>query len=67
MNDNFLSSGAVRARFGGISLMTLHRWMRGNEGFPQPVQIAGRNFWRAEEITEWTATRPVRQASKVAA
>jgi predicted site-specific integrase-resolvase len=44
-----LPSGAVRESFGGISPITLTRWVvRGL--LPQPTKINGRNYWPAEAV-----------------
>jgi predicted DNA-binding transcriptional regulator AlpA len=38
-----LSAVQVKYRYGGISDMTLWRWLSGD--FPKPVVIAGRRYW----------------------
>ena len=50
-----INSNAVRARLGGVSAMTLHRWIaRGI--LPAPVYINGRRYWRTADIAK-IATR----------
>jgi predicted DNA-binding transcriptional regulator AlpA len=51
-----LPADQVRARYGNISVMTLHRWMAGKPGFPQPVKIGARNFWRIEDLERFDST-----------
>jgi predicted DNA-binding transcriptional regulator AlpA len=57
-SKDLLPTRQVRARFGGISQMTLWRWLR-NPGmnFPQPIIINGRRYWREDALSEWEGTR----------
>ncbi len=49
----------VRAMFGGISDMTLWRWLRDAElEFPRPIYLQRRRFWREAELIEWIGNRP---------
>jgi len=44
----------VRAELGGISDMTLWRWLRRPDlNFPQPILIARRRYWRRADIDAW--------------
>ncbi|MBL4919310.1 helix-turn-helix transcriptional regulator [Szabonella alba] len=55
-----LTSGAVRKLCGGISKPTLHRWMNRPElGFPKPITIGQRNYWRESGILAWLDAREV--------
>jgi predicted DNA-binding transcriptional regulator AlpA len=55
----FLTTAQVRRRYGGISEMTLWRWLRDEAvSFPRPVIISGRRFWHAAELDTWDAARP---------
>lgn len=45
-------SDTVKTFFGGISDMTLWRWMQ-NRDFPAPKKIAGRNYWDSSEVEQW--------------
>ncbi len=41
----------VRERYGGISDMTLWRWLRDpNLQFPKPIVINGRRYWRWDKL-----------------
>jgi predicted DNA-binding transcriptional regulator AlpA len=41
----------VRALFGGVSQMTLWRWLQDESlGFPRPTTIRNRRYWDADEI-----------------
>jgi len=61
----YLTAKQVRERFAGISEMTLHRWRHNPAyGFPQPIKIGGRLFFKLSEIEEYeqraAAARPQR-------
>ena len=39
---------------GGVSDMTLHRWLKDPEkAFPRPIYIGKRRYWREAEILTW--------------
>lgn len=45
---------------GGVSDMTLHRWMKDPEKqFPRPIYIGKRRYWREAEIVAWLESREV--------
>lgn len=55
-----LPSAAVRAMCGGISGVALWRWMNRPElGFPRPIAIGQRNYWREADILAWLKSREV--------
>jgi predicted DNA-binding transcriptional regulator AlpA len=55
--DDLLTTGAVCACVGGISVMSLWRWHR-DLGFPAPdLIIARRKFWRRGTIQGWIAAQ----------
>jgi predicted DNA-binding transcriptional regulator AlpA len=56
----YLKATQVRERYGGISDMTLWRWLRDKElGFPKPRLINRMRYWNDSELTEWErACRP---------
>jgi predicted DNA-binding transcriptional regulator AlpA len=55
-----LPSAAVRELCGGISKVTLHRWMRRPElAFPKPSKIGQRSFWREVDVIAWLDAREV--------
>jgi len=50
----FLTATQVRQRFGGISDMTLWRWMHDERvGFPRPTVINRRRYFRESDIAEF--------------
>jgi hypothetical protein len=53
-DETLLTSTQTRAVLGGVSDMWLHR--RGNDpesGFPKPLVIANRRYWRWGELRAW--------------
>jgi len=45
-DDDLVTAREVRRMFGGVSEMTIWRWMRSETvRFPQPVQINNKNYW----------------------
>ena len=53
----YLTSVAVRARY-GVSDMSLWRWLRNEAtGFPRPFRVGKRRFWRRAELEKWEALR----------
>lgn len=59
MNDNqLITAGAVRNTLGGVSDMCLWRWINHpNMGFPQPLKINRRRYWRQADIAAWLEAR----------
>jgi len=58
-DEVLLTAQQVCARLGGISAMTLWRWL-GSEDlqFPQPtMRINNRRYWSAGSIRDWLAHR----------
>src|SRR5262245_26005409 len=52
-DDKFLSAAQVRARYGGVSDMWLSRRLRDDSGFPSPMVIEGRRFWKLSDLVAW--------------
>jgi predicted DNA-binding transcriptional regulator AlpA len=54
----FLSAAQVKARFGGVSDMWLHRKLK-DHSFPQPTTFGtAARYWRVAELVAWeTAMR----------
>lgn len=50
---------AVQELCGGVSAMTIHRWLRAPElNFPAPVYIGNRRYWNEAEVLSWLDSRP---------
>jgi predicted DNA-binding transcriptional regulator AlpA len=68
MHDDqvYLPAGHVRSRY-GVSDMSLWRWLRDDAlGFPQPIRINRRRFWRLSELKAWEASRAVHEQREAA-
>jgi predicted DNA-binding transcriptional regulator AlpA len=56
--DCFLTGKQVRARYGGISEMTVWRWLKDESlCFPQPLYIQKRRFWKLADIEAFEAAQ----------
>lgn len=54
--DRLIGSKELRKKFGNISDMSLWRWLQDEDlGFPQPLYISRRRYWKASEIEEFIA------------
>jgi predicted DNA-binding transcriptional regulator AlpA len=54
-SNRYLTAGQVRDRFGGISDMTLWRWLNDERmAFPKPLVVRRRRLFREDEIARWT-------------
>lgn len=61
--NRFLTAAQVCIRFGGISQMSLWRWLRDEKlSFPQPMVVNRRRLFRESEIEAWEAERSPRAA-----
>lgn len=48
---------------GGVSSMSLHRWLNNKAlGFPRPIYIGNRRYWREADVIAWLDTRPQKAA-----
>lgn len=58
MEHKLISAAAVRDLCGGVSDMTLWRWLHDPElDFPKPVYISRRRYWREADVIEWLDAR----------
>lgn len=54
--NRMMTAGEVKNYFGGISDMTLWRWLKDQDlSFPQPIRIQKRRYWHGKEIEEFRA------------
>lgn len=64
MENKLIPAAMVRALCGGISDMSLWRWLNNPEmGFPQPRVIARRRYWEEAAVRDWIAAQPERGAA----
>lgn len=58
MENKLISANAVREICGGISDMSLWRWLNNPElNFPAPIYIGPRRYWREADISAWIEGR----------
>jgi hypothetical protein len=56
--DVFLSAAQVRRRYGGVSAMTLHRWLQSSKlEFCKPIFIGNRRYWRLSDLEKFERRR----------
>jgi predicted DNA-binding transcriptional regulator AlpA len=61
LNETLMTAAQVRAEFGGISDMTLWRWLKDEElDFPQPIVINGRRYFYEQKVREFKRARAPR-------
>lgn len=52
--DVYLNAKQVTTRYGGISEMTLWRWVKqGRSSFPKPIYVGRRRLWPLRAIEAW--------------
>lgn len=66
--ERLVNSAEVRRLCGGIGVNTLYRWLNGElkrdgtrtaplAGFPRPIKIVDRNYWRLDDVRRFIAER----------
>jgi predicted DNA-binding transcriptional regulator AlpA len=54
MERKLISAAAVREICGGVTDMTIWRWLHHPKlDFPKPIKIGRRNYWRETELSAW--------------
>jgi predicted DNA-binding transcriptional regulator AlpA len=54
MTDKRIPARDVRNICGGVSDMTIWRWLNDPAlNFPKPIYIARRRYWKEAEVTAW--------------
>ena len=62
-DDTLLNSAQARAKVGGVTDMTLWRWMRDDRvKFPIPIKLNRINYWRQGDVRRWLAERQAQKA-----
>ncbi|MCO6422240.1 hypothetical protein FB008_102210 [Sinorhizobium medicae] len=57
MQKQYLTSAQVMSRY-SISEMTLFRWQKSEKlGFPQPMVVNRRKFFKVDDLTAWERER----------
>jgi predicted DNA-binding transcriptional regulator AlpA len=60
----YIDAARVKRRYGGVSDMTLFRWLRDEAmAFPRPVYFNDRRrMWRLDELEDWEQARRAQPA-----
>lgn len=54
MPDKLMTANKVRDTLGGVSDMTLWRFIKDPvKSFPTPIYIGRRRYWREKEVAAW--------------
>jgi hypothetical protein len=51
--ERLLTAAQVKRRYGNASDMWLWRRLHDSSGFPQPLSICGRRFWKLSGLIAW--------------
>jgi len=66
--DNLIPSKTVRVILGGVSDMTIWRWLHDENykhlDFPKPIKIATRRYWKKHKIEDFIERQEARCNSK---
>lgn len=58
MTSKLITAATVRNALGGVSDMTLWRWLNDPSlDFPRPIKIQSRRYWREDAVAEWLQQR----------
>jgi predicted DNA-binding transcriptional regulator AlpA len=60
--ETYVGIKQVRSRYGNCSDMWVWRRLRDESGFPKPIDISGRRFWKLSELIAWERKRAVEAA-----
>lgn len=54
MDKKLIPAATVRELCGGVSDMTLWRWLDSSSlAFPRPIYISRRRYWRQADVLAW--------------
>jgi len=54
MTSKLITAAVVRDALGGVSDMTLWRWLNDPAlNFPKPIYITRRRYWREADVSAW--------------
>lgn len=64
MTEKRIQAAAVVSLCGDISIMTLWRWLNDPaKGFPAPIYIGRRRYWREADVIAWLEDQPAAKAN----
>jgi predicted DNA-binding transcriptional regulator AlpA len=68
MESKLIPSAVVREICGGISDMSLWRWLNNHDlAFPRPVVIQRRRYWWKSDVEAWIKSRSLSSDGKLSA
>ena len=62
MTEKRIQAADTRHLCGGISDMTLWRWINDRD-FPQPVYIGNRRYWKESDVLAWLDAQPAERGA----
>ena len=62
MTEKRIQAADTRNLCGGISDMTLWRWINDRD-FPQPVYIGNRRYWKESDVLAWLDAQPAERGA----
>lgn len=63
MTSKLITAAAVRKALGGVSDMTVWRWLNDPAlNFPKPIRIQKRRYWRESDVAVWLDARETKAA-----
>ena len=58
MASRLIKAATVRELCGGVSDMSLWRWLNDPDlNFPKPIKIQSRRYWREADVAAWLEQR----------
>lgn len=62
MKKKLIPAATVRELCGGISDMSLWRWLQDSKlNFPKPIYISRRRYWRQADVFAWVEAQALAQ------
>lgn len=66
MDKKLIAAATVRELCGGISDMSLWRWLQDSDlNFPKPIYISRRRYWRLADVLAWVEAQALAQCEVV--
>jgi predicted DNA-binding transcriptional regulator AlpA len=62
MTEKRIQAANTRSLCGGISDMTLWRWINERD-FPKPIYIGNRRYWKESDVLAWLEAQPAQRGA----
>lgn len=59
LKTNLLKPSDLKEKFGFKSMNPFYGYMK-NDGFPLPIKVGRRNYWKQEDVEAWINSREQR-------